>query len=200
MHSRTSTALLIGALGLAQGFDTSHVQRPDLGTVPYGINVDRCKLHGKAAITFDDGPDVYTKELLDILGRNGVKATFFLCGDNGRFGRPTIADPSGPYPDLVKRMYREGHQIASHSWGHLNFANISSDERTEQLLKLESAFVDILGFFPTYFRPPFTSFEGTEGDLARWGYHNVSPSPPPPLPDHQLTPTPDKLRPRHQRL
>ncbi|KAK1832598.1 chitin deacetylase [Podospora conica] len=174
MHFTASQALLLGALGLAHAADTRGVKRPQFGEVPYGVNVDRCTVPGKAAITFDDGPDIYTKELLDILGRNGVKATFFLCGDNGRFGRPTISDPSGPYPDLVKRMYREGHQIASHSWGHLNFTTISSEERADELLKLESAFVDILGFFPTYFRPPYTSFEGTEGDLANWGYHNVN--------------------------
>lgn len=177
MHSRASTVLLVGALGLAHGLDTSRVPRPVLGSVPYGINVDRCTDPGKAAITFDDGPAKFASELLDILGRNGVKATFFLNGENG--DRRIL---SAPYPDIVRRMYREGHQIASHGWGHIDFKLINSEQRTEELLKLESAFVDILGFFPTYFRPPFTSFEGTEGDISGWGYHNVGSSRPPPTP------------------
>lgn len=185
MHSRASTALLVGALGLAHGFDTSRVPRQILGSVPYGINVDRCTLHGKAAITFDDGPATFASELLDILGRNGVKATFFLNGENGE--RRILADP---YPDIVRRMHREGHQVASHGWGHIDFTLINSEQRAEELLKLESAFVDILGFFPTYFRPPFTAFEGTEADIARWGYHNVSASTPLLPFDRELTPTP----------
>lgn len=177
MHSRASTALVVGALGLAYGFDTSRVPRPVLGSVQYGVNVDRCSLPGKAAITFDDGPAKFASELLDILSRNGIKATFFLNGENGE--RRILADP---YPDVVRRMYREGHQIASHGWGHINFTLINSEQRADEFLKLESAFVDILGFFPTYFRPPYTGFEGTEGDIEKWGYHNVSASLPPPLP------------------
>jgi peptidoglycan/xylan/chitin deacetylase (PgdA/CDA1 family) len=72
-------------------------------------------------------------------------------------------------------MYSEGHQIGSHSWSHVDFTTISSQQRREELLRLESALVDILGFFPVYFRPPFTSYNGIENELRDMGYHNVRP-------------------------
>jgi len=71
-------------------------------------------------------------------------------------------------------MHDEGHQIGSHGWGHLDFTTISKQQRVEELLKLESALVDILGFFPVYFRPPFTSYNGVENELKDWGYHNLN--------------------------
>lgn len=62
------------------------------------------------AITFDDGPGPYTAGLLDGLKERGAKATFFMLGQN-----------AAVYPDLVKRAADEGHEIANHSWSHINF-------------------------------------------------------------------------------
>jgi peptidoglycan/xylan/chitin deacetylase (PgdA/CDA1 family) len=96
-------------------------------------------------------------------------------GDNGRSDRPLLGDTSGPFPALMKRAVSEGHQLGSHSWSHQDFAKISPQERQQELLKLEGTFVDVLGFFPTYFRPPYTSFdEAIVQDLRDFGYHNVS--------------------------
>jgi peptidoglycan/xylan/chitin deacetylase (PgdA/CDA1 family) len=78
-------------------------------------------------------------------------------------------------------MYEEGHQIGSHSWGHRDFTTLSPQQRREELLRLESALVDILGFFPVYFRPPFTSYNGIENELRDMGYHNVGPLIPKPI-------------------
>jgi peptidoglycan/xylan/chitin deacetylase (PgdA/CDA1 family) len=155
--------------------DTSNVKRPQFGQVPYGISVGSCTVPGKVAITIDDGFDQYTSDLLDIFKRNNAKATFFVVGDNGRWDRPKLGDPSGPFPALMKRAISEGHQLGSHSWSHQDFAIISPDERKQELLKLEGVFVDVLGFFPTYFRPPYTSFdEAVVQDLRDFGYHNVN--------------------------
>ncbi|MFA5126505.1 MAG: polysaccharide deacetylase family protein [Patescibacteria group bacterium] len=60
------------------------------------------------ALTFDDGPNEQTAELLDILKAEGVKATFFLTGSMIP-GREA----------LVKRMVEEGHEVGVHEWGHL---------------------------------------------------------------------------------
>jgi peptidoglycan/xylan/chitin deacetylase (PgdA/CDA1 family) len=61
------------------------------------------------ALTFDDGPDpVNTPILLDLLGEQGVKATFSLVGWRARDN-----------PDLVRRMLTEGHTVCNHSWQHL---------------------------------------------------------------------------------
>lgn len=60
------------------------------------------------AITFDDGPHSrYTEQLLDGLAERGVKATFFMLGENAERNR-----------DVVLRAYEEGHEIACHTWDH----------------------------------------------------------------------------------
>ncbi|KAK0620660.1 hypothetical protein B0T14DRAFT_432217 [Immersiella caudata] len=160
---------------LAPRADTSSVKRPQFGSVPYGVSIGSCTVPGKVAITIDDGFHIYTSDLLDIFKRNGVKATFFVVADNGQFGRPLLGDPSGPFPALMKRAIAEGHQLGSHSWSHQNFLEISPQERQQELVKLEGTFVDVLGFFPTYFRPPYTAFDNAVvKQLADLGYHNVN--------------------------
>ena len=56
-------------------------------------------------LTFDDGPSVWTEVILDILAARGVKATFFLVGAR-----------AADRPDLVKRMYAEGHDVGVHTF------------------------------------------------------------------------------------
>jgi peptidoglycan/xylan/chitin deacetylase (PgdA/CDA1 family) len=73
------------------------------------------KVHAKEkvlALTFDDGPDPeYTPELLDVLKKNNVKGTFFI-----------LANKAIKYPDLVKRIVNEGHNVGLHSFKHVNEA------------------------------------------------------------------------------
>ncbi len=71
-------------------------------------------------------------------------------------------------------MHGEGHQIGSHSWSHQNFTAISRQQRQDQIIKNEIALVEILGFFPTYLRPPYSQWDqDVFADLVRLGYHNV---------------------------
>ena len=63
----------------------------------------------KVYLTFDDGPSIYTDEILDILDRYHVKATFFVVGKHVK-----------EHPELVKREYDEGHYIANHGYNHNN--------------------------------------------------------------------------------
>ncbi|KAK3341918.1 chitin binding protein [Lasiosphaeria hispida] len=155
------------------GNDTSGLPRPLFGDVPYGVDVSRCTVPGKVAITFDDGPNKFTNELLDVLKKNDAKATFFVVGANS--GKGQIEDPSTGLPATIMRMHIEGHQIGSHSWSHQDFNLISSQQRRDQLVKNEIALVDILGFLPTYFRPPFTKWnDDVLADLKKFGYHNVN--------------------------
>ncbi len=146
--------------------------RPLFGNVPYGVDVSRCTVPGKVALTFDDGPYIYTKDLLDILKAADAKATFFVVAANGAKGQ--IEDPSTGYSDLIKRMYAEGHQIGSHTWSHQDLTAITPQQRRDQILKNEVALTDILGFFPTYLRPPYTTWnQDVINDLRTFGYHNV---------------------------
>ena len=62
----------------------------------------------RAFLTFDDGPSSNTKQILDILNERGIKATFFVLGSNVE-----------KHPEVVKRMYDEGHFIANHGYSHV---------------------------------------------------------------------------------
>jgi peptidoglycan/xylan/chitin deacetylase (PgdA/CDA1 family) len=64
------------------------------------------------ALSYDDGPYIYTEQLLDTLKQYGFHATFFITGNNNGKGE---IDITSPYPDLTERMIAEGHQVASHT-------------------------------------------------------------------------------------
>jgi peptidoglycan/xylan/chitin deacetylase (PgdA/CDA1 family) len=71
-------------------------------------------------------------------------------------------------------MHTEGHQVASHTWSHQDLSAITKEQRYEQMVKLEMSLSNILGFFPTYMRPPYsscTAASGCEKDMADLGYH-----------------------------
>lgn len=153
-----------------EGADTSDVSRPKFGKVPYGVDITACTTPGTMALSFDDGPYHYTDELLNLLKKNGVVATFYVTGMNGAKG--AINDPSTENPDLLRRMLADGHQIGSHSWSHEDMQAVSAEERHNQIIKNEIALADLFGFFPTYYRPPYTSCGGEcMSELASLGYH-----------------------------
>lgn len=72
--------------------------------VNYGVLITKCRIPGHVALTFDDGPSVYTEELLNTLASWGAKATFFVTGYN-------LAGNEW----LIRRIVNEGHQLASHT-------------------------------------------------------------------------------------
>ncbi|RFU78362.1 polysaccharide deacetylase [Trichoderma arundinaceum] len=152
------------------GPDTEYWPRPHVGDVPYGKAIFHCKKPGTIALTFDDGPWKYTEELLDVLEEYGVKATFFLTGRN--LGKGAINDPATDWPRLIHRMKADGHQIASHTWSHQRLPKLSKTLLRQQMIYNEIAIADILGFFPTYMRPPYSaSNEDVDKWLADLGYH-----------------------------
>lgn len=159
-----------------KGADTSKTPRPHFGNVPYGIDLRSCTIPGTIALTFDDGPYHYTNDLLDVLSKNGVRVTFFVTGVNGAKG--PINEPSTGQPDTLRRMITEGHQIAGHSWSHEDMESITLDQKHEQIIKNEIALADVFGFFPTYYRPPYTGC-GVDciAELGTYGYHVVCLSP-----------------------
>ena len=112
---------------------TSYVMRRT-GSVP-----------GKVALTFDDGPSPdWTPSILDILKEKGVKATFFIIGENGESN-----------PGLLKRIVAEGHEIGNHTFTHPNLAE--TPQRVTQIeLNATQRLVEALtGRSIRLFRPPY---------------------------------------------
>ncbi|KAI9152227.1 putative polysaccharide deacetylase [Paramyrothecium foliicola] len=152
------------------GPDTANTPRPLIGSIPYGRGIYHCEEFGDIALTYDDGPYEYTKDLLDMLKSYNAKATFFVTGRN--LGKGAINDPSTPWPALIRRMIADGHQVASHTWSHQRLTTLSEPKFRNQMLYLETALSDLLGFFPTYMRPPYSASNATtDGWLRDLGYH-----------------------------
>lgn len=127
-----SAAFVNAAPALAPSSESAAGVTPELhkrGTVTI---ITRCKVPGTAAITFDDGPHIYTNALLDILKKKGVKATFFMNGNN--YGN--IAN----YATLVKRAHKDGHQLASHTYSHKDLATLSKSAVTKEMTQRKSLF------------------------------------------------------------
>lgn len=101
----------------------------------------------KIAITFDDGPNAEcTPKLLDGLQKRGVKATFFLIGQNIE---------KGSNREIVKRMYEEGHLIGNHTYHHVEITRVSNEKAYEELMMCNELIQSITGQEVEYMRPPF---------------------------------------------
>jgi cellulose synthase/poly-beta-1,6-N-acetylglucosamine synthase-like glycosyltransferase/peptidoglycan/xylan/chitin deacetylase (PgdA/CDA1 family) len=97
------------------------------------------------ALTFDDGPGPkYTGRILDVLAAKGVKATFYVIG------REALESPN-----LIKRMYAEGHDIGNHTFSHPNPIGLSSVRLTAELNATARIVESIAGVRLHLFRPPY---------------------------------------------
>ena len=97
-----------------------------------------------AALTFDDGPDPeYTPLMLDVLARHGVKATFFVVGEQ--------VEKS---PELLRRIQSEGHALASHTHTHRELPTLTRAEMEWELGTCRKLIQDITGNDSMLMRPP----------------------------------------------
>lgn len=94
-------------------------------------------------LTFDDGPSINTKRVLDILDRYNAKATFFVTG-NGQ-----------SYHYLIKEAHQRGHTIGLHTYSH-NYAQVyqSVDQYFADLDRIGNIVQNQIGFVPRYIRFP----------------------------------------------
>ena len=99
------------------------------------------------ALTFDDGPSPdpdLTTLVLDKLEKHGVRATFFLVGEN-------ITDSTA---HVVDRMVANGHEIGNHSWSYEDMAGMSEGEIKKSINDTTDAIIEYTGVNPLFFRPP----------------------------------------------
>ena len=108
------------------------------------------------AYTFDDGPKTtITDAVLDILEQYGVRATFFVKGDN-------IAS----HEEQIMRMLSLGCEIGNHTWNHTDVETLTAAEMREEIGRVNDALKDRFGYMPKLFRPPYISY-GKKGDETR---------------------------------
>ena len=100
------------------------------------------------ALSFDDGPSLKcTPMMLDVLEENGVKASFFLIGQN-------ISEETAP---IIRRMVRMGCDVENHTYSHPNLTQIPDAQILEEVAKTDSLIELYAGARPEYLRPPFTA-------------------------------------------
>lgn len=96
------------------------------------------------ALTFDDGPyPPYTEQVLDVLKEYNVPATFFVVGQNVE-----------KYPELVKRIADEGHQLGNHTYHHIDLLKANRKVIAEEIDNTNQAILAVAGIKPRLMRPP----------------------------------------------
>lgn len=101
--------------------------------------------HRRVSLSFDDGPDPEaTPALLRLLDARGVRATFFLIGER-----------ASRYPDVVRAIATEGHEVANHTWHHRNAWFLSPAATAEEINGGAQILADITGTWPRLYRPPW---------------------------------------------
>lgn len=141
MKSALLGAAAVASVATWAGFHTMWPTSQVYGRTFTGIGASSPQL----ALTYDDGPnDPYTWQLLEVLERHGVKATFFMLG---RFVQQK--------PDIARAVVDAGHALGIHSWDHPNLIFASSAETRRQLQQTQRAIFDATGVNTELFRPPF---------------------------------------------
>ncbi|MFE4960118.1 polysaccharide deacetylase family protein [Streptomyces sp. NPDC056653] len=106
-------------------------------------NVD-CRKVKCVALTFDGGPSLTTPRLLDILKQEDLHATFFVQG-KGHIAK---------YPEILRRISDEGHEIGNHAWNHEDLTDIEVGDARQELTRTQGAIEKITGTRPILMRPP----------------------------------------------
>ncbi len=113
------------------------------------------------ALTFDDGPHpVYTLQLLNILRRTHTPATFFVVGEQVE-----------KFPGLVQLEVTEGHEVADHTYDHVNLAIIPPELIAYEVQRCNTAITHATGAPVRFFRPPGGEYNGeTVREVSKHGF------------------------------
>ncbi|MCM1514247.1 MAG: polysaccharide deacetylase family protein, partial [Anaeroplasma bactoclasticum] len=98
------------------------------------------------AITFDDGPSAWSKELVDLLDELDIVATFFVLGGNVE-----------RYPSELKYIASHGHEIGNHSYNHPDFKKLTLDDAILEIEKTQQIVYETIHKYPRLFRFPYGS-------------------------------------------
>ncbi len=113
------------------------------------VSVDRAgKDPKRIALTFDDGPDpLYTKQIIEVLDRYNVKASFFVIGQEA------LEDP-----DIIQELKAKGHEIGNHTYSHPNMLHVSSFREKLELNATQRVIQAFTEHNTNLFRTPYMPF------------------------------------------
>ncbi|KIY44228.1 carbohydrate esterase family 4 protein [Fistulina hepatica ATCC 64428] len=119
-----------------------------------------CTNANDVALTFDDGPYLYLKDISDTLTNAGAKGTFFFNGNN----YDCIYDSNNI--DNIKYAYDAGHQLGSHTWSHADLTTLTWDQINDEMWGVEQALMRIVGARPAFMRPPYGAYNDMVSEVA----------------------------------
>lgn len=112
----------------------------------------------KIALTFDDGPHPhYTEQILDLLDRYGVKATFFVIGENIEYYDKGI----------ISRIIDSGHEIGNHTFSHTHVKQTREESFRGDVRKCHKIMLERYGYEMKLFRPPEGAVDAKVQSIAR---------------------------------
>ncbi|WP_029271419.1 polysaccharide deacetylase family protein [Flavobacterium sp. KJJ] len=117
----------------------------------------------KIALTFDDGPSIYTLEVLELLKKYNVKATFFCIGKNIE-----------KHPEILQKVIDDGHLVGNHSYSHSKFFDFYTEAAIiEELEKTDALLEKFTSKKINFFRPPYGVTTPSIGRALKITGHNV---------------------------
>ncbi|MCI9846174.1 polysaccharide deacetylase family protein [Flavobacterium pectinovorum] len=117
----------------------------------------------KIALTFDDGPGIYTLEVLALLKKYNAKATFFCIGKNIE-----------KHPEIIQQIIEEGHLVGNHSYSHSTFFDFyNAATITEEIQKTDKLLEKFTSKKINFFRPPYGVTTPSIGRALKFTKHKV---------------------------
>ena len=97
------------------------------------------------ALTFDDGPSGFTKEIIDLLKKYEYNATFFVLGNKLNVD----------YTDILKESINNGNEIGIHGFSHKSFTRLKTEALEEEITKSKKYVYNLTKYMPNLVRPPY---------------------------------------------
>ena len=109
------------------------------------------------ALTFDDGPSGFTKEIVSLLKEYNYNATFFILGNKLNID----------YKEILQESLKNGNEIGIHGFSHKSFTRLKMSELEDEINKSKKYVYNLTGYTPTLVRPPYGNINN---DIRKSGY------------------------------
>lgn len=109
------------------------------------------------ALTFDDGPSGFTKDIVNLLKQYNYNATFFVLGSKLNLD----------YKEILKESLNNGNEIGIHGYSHKSFTHLKPEALEEEITKSKKYVYNLTGFTPSFVRPPYGNINN---NIRKLGY------------------------------